>query len=50
MCNKIRMTKSILQPFDGPCNRTNRTNRWSLIFYSEDTTKVNACVAHNNDW
>eukprot|EP01033_Poteriospumella_lacustris_P011412 gene11412-8121_t len=47
MCNKIRMKKPMLQPFDGPYNRT---NRWSRIFYSEGTTKVNACDAYKNDW
>lgn len=47
MCNKIRMKKPILQPFDGPYNRT---NRWTRTFYSEGTTKVNACDAYKNDW
>jgi cholesterol 7-dehydrogenase len=47
MCNKIRMKKPILVPFDGPYNRT---NRWSRQFYSEGTTKVNSCDAYKNDW
>lgn len=47
MCNKIRMKKPILQPFDGPYNRT---NRWSKHFYSEGTSKVNSCDSYKNDW
>lgn len=50
MCNKIRLKKPILQPFDGPYNRT---NGWLNRFYSKSSTAVSqsaACSGYKNDW
>jgi len=52
MCNKIRLKKPILQPFDGPYNRT---NRWLKQFYSDGSKKFNeeifnSTTAYQNDW
>lgn len=49
MTNKIRPKKPILQPFDGPFNKT---NTWLKLFYSESSEKINECSAkaYENDW
>jgi hypothetical protein len=47
LCNKIRQKKPILQPFDGPYNRT---NAWLKQFYSASSTAVNECRGYKNDW
>lgn len=46
MTNKIRLRKPILQPFDGPYNRT---NAWLKSFYSEKPTDQVDC-GYINDW
>lgn len=47
LANKIRQKKPILQPFDGPYNRT---NAWLKQFYSASSTAVNECRGYKNDW
>lgn len=47
LSNKIRQKKPILQPFDGPYNRT---NAWLKQFYSASSTAVNECRGYKNDW
>jgi hypothetical protein len=50
MENKIRLKKPLLQPFDGPYNRT---NAWLKLFYSESSNNFNTagkCEAYKNDW
>jgi len=47
LTNKIRQKKPILQPFDGPYNRT---NAWLKIFYSESTPNTADFKAYKNDW
>ncbi len=51
MCNKIRLKRPILQPFDGPYQRM---NTWLKQFYSEGSDKLAASchevVAYANDW
>ena len=46
MNNKIRMKKPVLQPFDGPYNRT---NAWLKQFYSESSSSVSQ-QGYRNDW
>jgi len=45
--NKIRQKKPILQPFDGPYNRT---NAWLKQFYSASSSSTGDCKAYKNDW
>ncbi len=45
--NKIRQKKPILQPFDGPYNRT---NAWLKMFYSAGSAATGDCNAYKNDW
>jgi nitrite reductase/ring-hydroxylating ferredoxin subunit len=47
--NKIRLRKPLVQPFDGPFNRT---NAWLKQFYSESSPTVGhiGCDAYKNDW
>lgn len=47
LTNKIRQKKPILQPFDGPYNRT---NAWLKIFYSASSASTGDCKAYKNDW
>lgn len=47
MCNKIRLKKPILQPFDGPYNRV---SAWIKQFYSEGSSKIGPEVPYKNDW
>lgn len=50
MKNKIRMRKPILQPFDGPYNRT---NAWLKTFYSAqkvESSEIKECGGYSNDW
>ena len=48
MSNKIRRNKPMLQPFDGPYNRT---NAWLKQFYSEGSDAANDVKApYSNDW
>lgn len=48
LVNKIRMRKPILQPFDGPYNRT---NAWLKIFYSDDASSSEGPdCGYVNDW
>jgi hypothetical protein len=47
MNNKIRMKKPILQPFDGPYNRT---NAWLKQFYSASSTTIGKNCGYKNDW
>jgi hypothetical protein len=47
LCNKIRLKKPILQPFDGPYNRA---NAWLRNFYSEGSASLSPCNAYKNDW
>jgi hypothetical protein len=46
MKNKIRLKKPIIQPYDGPYNRT---NTWLKQFYSESSFSIgDGC--YRNDW
>jgi hypothetical protein len=47
--NKIRLRKPLVQPFDGPFNRT---NAWLKQFYSESSPTAGhiGCDAYKNDW
>jgi hypothetical protein len=47
MENKIRQKKPILQPFDGPYNRT---SAWLKQFYSTSSGHTAECKAYKNDW
>jgi hypothetical protein len=50
LCNKIRLRKPILQPYDGPFNRT---NAWLKNFYSKSSPEISqhSChKAYKNDW
>ena len=44
--NKIRLRKPILQPFDGPYNRT---NAWLRMFYTENDKETREC-GYANSW
>eukprot|EP01038_Epipyxis_sp_PR26KG_P014942 gene14942-20100_t len=46
MNNKIRLKKPVLQPFDGPYNRT---NAWLKQFYSASSS-ILAQQGYRNDW
>lgn len=48
LSNKIRLKKPILQPFDGPYNRT---GAWLKQFYSEGSANLTRCDGgYHNDW
>jgi len=45
--NKIRLQKPMIQPYDGPYNRT---NAWLKQFYSEGSDHAHTCTEYKNDW
>lgn len=47
--NKIRLRRPLVQPFDGPYNRT---NAWLKQFYSASSPAAGhiGCDAYKNDW
>ena len=45
--NKVRLKKPLLQPYDGPYNRT---NAWLKQFYSESTPTTDTANLVSLDW
>ena len=47
LTNKIRPKKPIVQPYDGPYNRT---NAWLKLFTSASSASTGSCTPYRYDW